>query len=136
MVQQRFFTGGSFTMVEQNPPGEPPSNRRIRTRAARTLVEPSLRTSAKNPCCLDREERAMRSVFHRFCLVLLVAGLVGSTAAWAQQTGTLAGVVRDVQGAVLPGVNVTVTSPALIGGGRSTPTGATGTYQLTGLPPG
>jgi hypothetical protein len=74
-------------------------------------------------------------VFFRLCLALLVFGL-GADAASAQQTGTLAGVVRDTQGAVLPGVTVTASSAALIGGSRSTPTGATGTYQITGLPPG
>src|SRR5690606_21296739 len=40
------------------------------------------------------------------------------------------------QGAVLPGVTVTVESPALIGGARTVPTGDAGAYQLTGLPPG
>ena len=77
----------------------------------------------------------MRAVFHCFCLVLMVSGMLTSTA-WAQQTGTLAGVVRDAQGAVLPGVTVTAVSPALIGSGRTTPTGPAGAYQLTSLPPG
>jgi hypothetical protein len=67
---------------------------------------------------------------------MLVLGLASATTAWAQQTGTLAGIVRDAQGAVLPGVTVTASSPSLIGGGRTSPTGQTGNYQLTGLPPG
>lgn len=54
----------------------------------------------------------------------------------AQQTGILSGVVHDAQGAVLPGVTVTVTSGSLIGGERTLTTGATGTYQFTSLPPG
>jgi len=58
-----------------------------------------------------------------------------SAPAWAQQTGTLAGVVRDPQGGVLPGVTVTATSPALISP-RTTTTSETGTYQLMTLPPG
>ena len=66
--------------------------------------------------------------FVLFCLV--------ATPAFAQQTGTLAGVVRDAQGAVLPGVTVTVTSPALIGGARSVVTGEAGAYQLAAIPPG
>jgi hypothetical protein len=66
-------------------------------------------------------------------LVLLLAGVPSS---WAQQTGTLAGIVRDTQGAVLPGVTVTVASPALIGGTRSVATGEAGAYQVAGLPPG
>src|SRR5262245_48289623 len=56
--------------------------------------------------------------------------------AFAQQTGTLSGVVRDAQGGVLPGVTVNVASPALIGGARTAVTGETGAYQLPTLPPG
>ncbi len=74
--------------------------------------------------------------FRRRCLVLFSLALGAATPAWAQQTGTLAGVVRDTQGAVLPGVTVTAASEALIGGTRTVPTGETGVYQLTGLPPG
>lgn len=78
----------------------------------------------------------MRVVFHRFCLMLLVSGMALSATAWAQQTGVLAGVVKDPQGAVLPGVTVTATSDVLIGGPRVIATGATGAYQFQGLPPG
>jgi hypothetical protein len=77
----------------------------------------------------------MQSVVFRLCLTALISVVAVSTVS-AQQTGTLAGVVRDAQGAVLPGVTVTAASAALIGGTRTTPTGATGTYQFTGLPPG
>ena len=56
----------------------------------------------------------MRVLFHRVCLMLLIVG-VNSSSAWAQQTGTLSGVVRDAQGAVLPGVTVTASSDAQIG---------------------
>lgn len=78
----------------------------------------------------------MRVVFHRFCLMLLVLGMALSDIAWAQQTGTLAGVVKDAQGALLPGVTVTASSNSLIGGARTTVTGETGAYQITTLPPG
>jgi hypothetical protein len=61
---------------------------------------------------------------------------LGAAPAFAQQTGTLSGVVRDAQGAVLPGVTVTASSPSLIGGARTAVTGETGTYQLTAVPPG
>jgi hypothetical protein len=37
--------------------------------------------------------------FRRRCLVLFSLALGVATPAWAQQTGTLAGVVRDTQGA-------------------------------------
>jgi hypothetical protein len=78
----------------------------------------------------------MSFVSHRVCLVVLFSVFGFASAAWAQQTGTLSGVVRDAQGAVLPGVTVTASSAALIGGARNTVTGGAGNYQLTGLPPG
>lgn len=77
----------------------------------------------------------MRTLIYRFCLIGLFSG-IGASPVLAQQTGTLAGVVRDSQGAVLPGVTVTASSAALIGGSRTTPTGEAGNYQITGLPPG
>jgi Carboxypeptidase regulatory-like domain len=75
-------------------------------------------------------------VFHRVSVAVLVSMLALASNVSAQQTGTLAGVVRDTQGAVLPGVVVTASSNALIGGGRTTPTGSAGGYLLAGLPPG
>jgi hypothetical protein len=66
------------------------------------------------------------------CAALFMA--VG--AAFAQQTGTLSGVVRDAQGGVLPGVAVSVSSPSLIGGARTAVSGEGGTYQFATLPPG
>jgi hypothetical protein len=72
----------------------------------------------------------------RCTFLLLLAALLASSPAIAQQTGTLSGVVRDAQGGVLPGVTINISSAALIGGARTTTTGAAGTYQLTGLPPG
>ena len=71
----------------------------------------------------------------RMLLFVLGLGLLAGPA-FAQQTGTLSGVVRDSQGGVLPGVTVSVASPALIGGSRAATTGELGSYQLTGLPPG
>ncbi|MBA3269469.1 MAG: carboxypeptidase regulatory-like domain-containing protein [Acidobacteria bacterium] len=67
-------------------------------------------------------------------MVLMLAGV--PSVGLAQQTGTLVGVVKDAQGAVLPGVTVTAASDALIGGSRSVATGDSGAFQLTGLPPG
>jgi hypothetical protein len=63
-------------------------------------------------------------------LILFLA----STAVFAQ--ATLAGVVRDASDAVLPGVTVEVTSPALIQKTRTATTDGTGQYRLTELPPG
>ncbi|PYR24595.1 MAG: hypothetical protein DMF92_22350, partial [Acidobacteria bacterium] len=51
-------------------------------------------------------------------------------------TGTMAGTVKDSQAAVMPGVTVTATSDALIGGPRTVVTNETGAYQFTTLPPG
>ena len=52
----------------------------------------------------------------RTLLLLVIAGLLPS-AAWAQVT--LAGTVKDASGAVLPGVTVEASSPALIEKTRS-----------------
>lgn len=76
----------------------------------------------------------MRIVGRGFALVSLICLLTAPAA--AQQTGLLTGLVRDSQGGVLPGVTVTVSSPALIGGSRITTTGGLGNYQFTTLPPG
>ncbi|MCA1586219.1 MAG: carboxypeptidase-like regulatory domain-containing protein, partial [Acidobacteria bacterium] len=78
----------------------------------------------------------MRVVFRRFCLAWLVAMMASVNPAWAQQSGTLSGVVRDAQGGVLPGVSVSVEGEALIGGAQTAVTGESGSYQLTALPPG
>ena len=60
-----------------------------------------------------------RRGFHLVVAVLAVC-LLASTHAFAQgggasSTGTIKGKVADTQGAVLPGVTVTATSPSLIG---------------------
>ncbi len=52
------------------------------------------------------------------------------------QQGQIAGTVRDAQGAVMPGVLVEVTSPALIEKVRSATTGDAGQYRITNLPVG
>ena len=69
-----------------------------------------------------------------FPLVVLVLVLFPSVI--FAQTGNIVGVVRDVQGAVLPGVTVEVTSPQLIEKVRVTVTDSNGRYQISGLPVG
>src|SRR5437870_786482 len=64
-----------------------------------------------------------------FLLLLLV-----SRAAFAQ--GSLTGVVRDSSGAVLPGVTVEASSPALIEKTRSVVSDGAGQYRIETLPPG
>src|SRR5262245_62712474 len=59
-----------------------------------------------------------------------------STASWAQQDGTINGKISDVSGAVLPGVGVTVSSPQLVGGQRTSVTDEQGNYRAGLLPPG
>ena len=56
-------------------------------------------------------------------------------AAWAQNTASISGGVRDQSGAVLPGVDVTVTNTAT-GISRGAVTSETGSYTLTNLPVG
>ena len=68
---------------------------------------------------------------HRFlsaCVTILI-----SLPASAQ---SLAGSVRDTSGALLPGVTVEASSPALIEKVRTAVADASGQYQITNLPPG
>src|SRR4051794_32056137 len=66
------------------------------------------------------------------CLPLLSLTAV---AAHAAQTGSISGVVRSGDGAVLPGVTVTVSGDALPAG-RSDVTNADGGFNFQRLPPG
>src|SRR5688572_22652627 len=54
----------------------------------------------------------------------------------ANAQATLTGVVRDNSGAVLPGVTIEATSPALIEKSRTAISDGTGQYRITELPPG
>ena len=68
-------------------------------------------------------------------VALLIVVVTGSPAIVRAQA-SMAGVVTDTSGAVLPGVTVEVASPALIERVRSAVTNGTGQYQLVNLPPG
>lgn len=69
--------------------------------------------------------------------VLLFAAIISLPAlAPAQTLGTIAGAVRDVSGAVLPGVTVEAASPALIEKVRTVVSDGTGQYRIVNLPPG
>lgn len=75
----------------------------------------------------------------RVGFVLLVAlacaaGVPGT--AWAQASGTIAGLVRDASGGVLPGVTVEVASPALIEKIRTVVSDGEGQYKVVDLRPG
>jgi carboxypeptidase family protein len=74
---------------------------------------------------------------HRLVPLVVVAGtlLLLPSAAWAQSTGSIAGLVTDATGAVLPGVTVETASPALIERLRTASTDAQGRYLIEALPP-
>jgi hypothetical protein len=64
----------------------------------------------------------------------VLLGLLIPSAAFAQ--ASITGVVKDASGAVLPGVTVEASSPALIEKARSVVTDGGGQYRIVTLPPG
>src|ERR671922_2617096 len=70
----------------------------------------------------------------RRMLPALVASLVIPAAAYGQ--ASIAGVVRDTSNAVLPGVTVEASSPALIEKVRTVTTDENGRFQVVDLRPG
>ena len=73
-------------------------------------------------------------------LLAVALAAVTATSAFAQgggasSTGTIQGRVTDAQGAVLPGVTVTATSPSALGA-QTAVTSETGNYRFPALPPG
>src|SRR5689334_25343598 len=71
-------------------------------------------------------------------LRVIVASLVVLlvTPAIVRAQASIAGQVKDASGAVLPGVTVEASSPALIEQIRTVVTGSTGQYRIELLPPG
>ncbi len=74
----------------------------------------------------------------RVVLVLVLVAPAVSPPAFAQgvATGSIAGVVKDASGGVLPGVTVEASSPALIEKSRSAVTDDQGAYKIVDLRPG
>ena len=68
--------------------------------------------------------------------LVLVAALVALLAPVAHAQSTIAGVVKDTSGAVLPGVTVEAASPVLIEKTRSVVTDGDGRYAIIDLRPG
>ena len=68
-------------------------------------------------------------------LTLVAAGAPASAQNIGQTTGQIEGVVVDAGGLVLPGVTITITSPALVGG-RVVVSGGQGEYVVPNLPTG
>ena len=72
----------------------------------------------------------------RCTLIVVVALVIFPAIAAAQNLASIAGVVRDASGAVLPGVTVEAASPALLEKMRAVVTDATGQYRIEALRPG
>src|SRR5436190_458536 len=72
--------------------------------------------------------------FARIILVAVCLALLPLPA--SAQTSTIAGTVKDASGAILPGVTVEVSSPALIEKVRTAMTDGSGQFQITQLRPG
>ena len=77
----------------------------------------------------------MKSRMARWSIALALGVSLASPAYAQLSQGRLAGMVTDAQGAVLPGVTVTVTSPSLIGV-QTTVTQADGRFMFPSLPSG
>ena len=71
-------------------------------------------------------------------VLFLVYWILVPTTAVAQTalSGSISGVVRDTSGAVLPGVTVEASSPALIERTRTVTTDENGVYRIISLVPG
>jgi hypothetical protein len=81
----------------------------------------------------------MSGVIRRAPVVAVLTVLLSllSSAAWAQGlTGSIDGTLRDQSAGVIPGVTVTISSLALIGGAQVRVTETDGTFRFPVLPPG
>ena len=72
----------------------------------------------------------------RICTGLLAMLCLCPASGWAQSGSSIAGVVKDATGAVMPGVTVEAASPALIEKVRSAVTDSSGQYKIVNLVPG
>src|SRR5687767_1870401 len=82
---------------------------------------------------------SLKGVLVLVCLVFRVASaafLLALAPAAALAQGSIVGTVRDASGAVLPGVTVEASSPALIERTRSVTTNGVGQYSIQDLRPG
>src|ERR1051326_7407274 len=73
-------------------------------------------------------------LFFSVCVALALFAIPGFPQ--SQTTGTITGRAQDSTGALIPGVEVWFSSPAMIGGARTAVTDETGTYRFTLLPAG
>lgn len=77
----------------------------------------------------------MESGLKKLVVVIVVSAVI-SGSAWAQQTSGIAGVARDASRALIPGVTVEASSPALIERVRTAVTDEQGRYNIVDLRPG
>jgi hypothetical protein len=75
-------------------------------------------------------------MFGWFIVLAIAAALVPTASAQLNQTGTLVGTVSDTEGQPLPGVTVTIKSPAIILPQMGAITNENGLYRFLSLPPG
>ena len=73
----------------------------------------------------------MRNRLNTWVVVSFIAVALTPATVWAQ--ATIAGLVRDTSGAVLPGVTVEAASDVLIEKARTAVTDSTGRYQIVDL---
>ena len=72
----------------------------------------------------------------RICLVFFLSiSFISFLDAQQLQTGSIRGVVTDVEGSRLPGVSMSAKGPSLIGS-QDVTSGANGSYRILALPPG
>src|SRR5204862_5954394 len=91
------------------------------------------------PCYDDRwgrQEASMLSMRSLRAGLFSVVCLVFEAATSFAQNGAIAGVAKDTTGAVLPGVSVEASSPALIEKVRTVVTDTEGQYKIVDLRPG
>ena len=79
--------------------------------------------------------RRLQSAVQAVLAVLVVTTSAFAQGGGASSTGTIQGRVTDAQGAVLPGVTVTATSPSALGA-QTAVTSETGNYRFPAVPPG
>src|SRR6185436_13046222 len=76
-----------------------------------------------------------KSTFVVLTAIIMVA--LGTLPAFSQTlTSNITARAQDSTGAVIPGVEVSISSPSMIGGVRKEVTDETGAYRFTLLPPG
>src|SRR5687767_115317 len=93
---------------------------------------PNIRTDGCEEVCDAGQEGGMKTLARHICFS--IGSLILATAAVHAQT--IAGTVTDASGAIMPGVTVEASSPALIEKTRTVVTDGAGQYRIVSLSPG